>query len=828
MKSVRLQDARKLQISSVFALCVLVALIGSEPTLAADDTFLQPDKALVEQFFAQDSYESENAEQWKRYLGRPHPTVDTLHKYFREAAQEFDVPIELLEAIGQVENNWTQIGPSIDQGWGIMHLVRNSYCDTLGEASDALGVDPQLLKDDARQNIRGAAALISQYAGVGKAHNMQLEDWFDAVKQFSGLVDDELREMEAERIYQLLRDGVSANTLWREKVIIEPHKDVDVSAKLIHKKQREEKKKVLGSAEQQMQVLSTDYGPAIWNSADPGNYGTGRTHTIDTWVNHWVGVGTYAGAISWFKTPVGQGGRTAPTSAHFVIRSSDGEITQMVSVSNTAWHCGAVGYPYNNSRSIGVEHEATVANPSLWNSVPMLTASANMARYFCDLEGIPKTRSLPGIQGHNDMPGTSTDCPGPLPWNTWMSYLVGGQQSDLTIVEPVVVSPSSVAPGGTIRVDWTEKNKGMGASSPTHNTKIFLSTSAYGTTYELAYYGPMDTLGAGVTQSYYDPAIVVPTWVPAGNYYVTAFIDCDSQVSEGNEDNNIGSSSPNKVTVGTTSMDTTPPTISAFYISQSSATLGQAFAISYTVSDSGGSGLKQVVLRRTSGDGTANDPGWQDIQTATVSGNGPVSSSFSDTPPSTGTYWYGMAAYDNMNNKQDERGAGLSPLQGTVTSPVQQPAIASPTPSTTLTASSVTFQWSSGSGVSEYYLSVGSSLDAYDIYGQYQNLNLSTMVTGLPVDGSTLYVRLYWRISSSWYATDYTYTAFTQNTYTVADLDLDGAVNFTDYVIFANHWMYQNCATSNWCDGTDFDQSGSVDVADLATFAEYWLEGSDQ
>jgi hypothetical protein len=129
------------------------------------------------------------------------------------------------------------------------------------------------------------------------------------------------------------------------------------------------------------------------------------------------------------------------------------------------------------------------------------------------------------------------------------AIIIGGQKSDLTIVEPVVVSPASVAPGGTIRVDWTEKNIGASASSPAHNTKIFLSTSAYGTTYQVGYYGPMNTLGVGATQSYYDPAIVVPTSVPAGDYYVTVYIDCDSQVSEENENNNIGSSSPNRVTV---------------------------------------------------------------------------------------------------------------------------------------------------------------------------------------------------------------------------------------------------------------------------------------
>ena len=58
-----------------------------------------------------------------------------------------------------------------------------------------------------------------------------------------------------------------------------------------------------------------------------------------------------------------------------------------------------------------------------------------------------------------------------------------------------------------------------------------------------------------------------------------------------------------------------------------------------------------------------------------------------------------------------------------------------------------------------------------------------------------------------------------------ADLDMDGDVDFVDYAIFANHWMYQNCAEPDWCEGTDFNHSGSVDILDLATFARYWLEG---
>jgi len=92
----------------------------------------------------------------------------------------------------------------------------------------------------------------------------------------------------------------------------------------------------------------------------------------------------------------------------------------------------------------------------------------------------------------------------------------------------------------------------------------------------------------------------------------------------------------------------------------------------------------------------------------------------------------------------------------------QQPAITSPTPGSTLASSSVTFQWSSGTGVTNYFLYVGSSFGANDIFGQSAGLNLSTAVNNLPVNGSTLYVRLWWATAAAgWQYTDYTYTAFT-------------------------------------------------------------------
>ncbi len=347
-----------------------------------------------------DHHHAEDYDQWADYLNRPHPNVATINQYFQQAANEFGVPVELLQIIGQIENNWTQIGPGIDRGWGIMHLVENDYSQTLAEAAQLLGVSKQTLKDDPYQNIRGAAALLAKYAGPSRSSFAKVEDWFDATMQFSGLYNAEIQFSQAERYYNTLKSGITSTTVWGETISIPPHPQIDISSK--------------SPQANNQKISSADYGPAL-SQITSCNFTNYRNTGIDTWVNHWIGVGTYAGAVSWFQNC------NAGASAHFVIRSSDGQITQVVRVAHTAWHAGASGYN-NNHRSIGVEHEATAANPGLWNSNAMLNASATMSCYFANIYNIPGTYSLPGIRGHNDMPGTATQCPGTINWNNWFNY----------------------------------------------------------------------------------------------------------------------------------------------------------------------------------------------------------------------------------------------------------------------------------------------------------------------------------------------------------------------------------------------------------------------
>src|SRR5438477_8207134 len=74
------------------------------------------------------------------------------------------------------------------------------------------------------------------------------------------------------------------------------------------------------------------YPPVDWIPAAAGNFSVGRGGAqITTIVIHETD-GSYSSAINWFRRP----GSNA--SAHYLVRAWDGEITQLVAESDTAYH----------------------------------------------------------------------------------------------------------------------------------------------------------------------------------------------------------------------------------------------------------------------------------------------------------------------------------------------------------------------------------------------------------------------------------------------------------------------------------------------------------
>ena len=149
------------------------------------------------------------------------------------------------------------------------------------------------------------------------------------------------------------------------------------------------------------------------------------------------------------------------------------------------------------------------------------------------------------------------------------------------------------------------------------------------------------------------------------------------------------------------------------------------------------------------------------------------------------------------------------------------PVITSPTPSSTLTGSSETFTWDyNGSAVEQWALMVGSTIGGseYFIAGAIDNAT-STIANGLPTDGSIIYVRLWYRVGTTWDSIDTTYTAATLSTQPPEIVTpTAGATLTASNEVFI--WNYNGGAVEQWAlmagstvGGSEYFITGAIDNA---------------
>jgi photosystem II stability/assembly factor-like uncharacterized protein len=137
-----------------------------------------------------------------------------------------------------------------------------------------------------------------------------------------------------------------------------------------------------------------DYPLAHWLAASTSNYTRANrpiSNPINMVVIH-VTEGSYAGTLQWFRNP------HAHATAHYVIRSSDGDVTQMVREKDEAWHSGNGQV---NDTSIGIEHEG-FTNVCSWLTDAMYRSSAQLSAYLAIKYLIPIDRKH--FIGHNEVP----------------------------------------------------------------------------------------------------------------------------------------------------------------------------------------------------------------------------------------------------------------------------------------------------------------------------------------------------------------------------------------------------------------------------------------
>jgi hypothetical protein len=122
------------------------------------------------------------------------------------------------------------------------------------------------------------------------------------------------------------------------------------------------------------------------------------------------------------------------------------------------------------------------------------------------------------------------------------------------------------------------------------------------------------------------------------------------------------------------------------------------------------------------------------------------------------------------------------------TSSAARARLESPAPGSTLGGATQTFTWSSGQGVSQYFLYVGTSVGNNDIYGN-PAAGTSATVGSLPTDGTMVYVRIWSLIDGSWQAEDSQYRAASGSNLSTAPCGDDRDTVIKEYRAYGMTWI---------------------------------------
>ncbi|MFF4490628.1 N-acetylmuramoyl-L-alanine amidase [Streptomyces sp. NPDC001544] len=346
---------------------------------------------------------------------------------FAAAAAEYRVPLEVLLAVAYQQSAWEahQGRYSGDGGYGPMHLTdltpamlaggdagavgradlaktaADPALHTLRKAARLTGLPVRAMRTDPEANIRGGAALLASYqkAATGEL-SPDPDAWYTAVARFSGTTERRAATAYADRVYATLRKGVSRTTDDGQRVTLRAVPGLRPAGS-----QPAGRKSVTaqdGTTECPVTVSCTFVAASPSNGQVSNRPANGIR--IDSIVIHDT-ESSYESAISAFQTP-GAG------AAHYVMRSSDGAVTQMVPTKDLAFHAGNYS---TNMHSIGIEHEGYAAHGGTWYTEAQYEATAELVKYLAARFGIPLDRQH--VLGHDNVAGPNTALVSGMHWD---------------------------------------------------------------------------------------------------------------------------------------------------------------------------------------------------------------------------------------------------------------------------------------------------------------------------------------------------------------------------------------------------------------------------
>jgi N-acetyl-anhydromuramyl-L-alanine amidase AmpD len=367
----------------------------------------------------------------------------TLQSAFASAAAEFQVPPSVLLAVSYNLTRWeSSVAPNAAGAFGLLQLAdvpsahvaggKGDDTDrvsgsqlagpTIAAAATASGASANELRADPKQNIRGGAALLAQYArDTTGALSPDAAKWYGAVAKYSGSDEAPVALGFADSVFATIATGASRTTSDGQAISLAPTAvtpDRGTAQTLALRVRADLRADCPAN-------LDCRFIPAAYqqNSADPGDYGNYdlARRPIDGLDVRFIVIHdaetSYDATIRIFQNPLSY------VSTHYVLRSSDGQVTQMVENKNVAWHAGNWNF---NMHAIGYEHEGVAIQGTAWYTDAMYRASAALTSYLAARYHVPLDRAH--IIGHDDVPGPHTGFvrgmhwdPGPF-WD-WARYM---------------------------------------------------------------------------------------------------------------------------------------------------------------------------------------------------------------------------------------------------------------------------------------------------------------------------------------------------------------------------------------------------------------------
>ena len=358
-----------------------------------------------------------------------------------------NIPQGLLEAISFTNTQCHQLTDdnyfhndenAMPRAYGLMGLVKdgkNYFRENLHLVSELSGISEAEILESPEKNVLAYAKAFSGLAKEAKV--TEIKGYLSVIQQLSELPIGEEKDVYPiqSMLYSVclfLNDEIQAEKYGFQKY------DLDLKSVFA------EHYTMLTAPELNV-TRGPDYPPAIWDPAPECNWEE-RTKQVSAVVIHYT-EGTYAGCISWFKNC------DSEVSAHYVIRSVDGQVTQMVREKDKAWHARTA-----NGYTIGIEHEAY---GNIWSffTEEMYQSSSDLIRDICSryaiinghrtfyrdtldngtclnngLHNLGGEESCTKIRGHQHYPDQSHTDPGPY-WDWNYYYKLINEGTPVTVLE---------------------------------------------------------------------------------------------------------------------------------------------------------------------------------------------------------------------------------------------------------------------------------------------------------------------------------------------------------------------------------------------------------